>query len=241
MSRRPELLLTWKFDPEWTNSLPADNPVRGRANPLRIILDCLAAVKVEFVVARDVRSGWPRRLLGPQFAALNSLSGDVVPTGEREPVDHAAVSRPEDNDLSVKSGYLKWFSLVVWLGVLVNLYFAVPALFVPDFLISMLDLDEGFRTVWLRNAGLLIFIITAFHVLAAMHPVRYPAVGWMIIAGRLAAAIYWLIVVLDAWETSENPDAFLPFLIGDVAFGLISAVLLYFGLRQIGPVAQRKG
>ena len=55
------------------------------------------------------------------------------------------------------NAYLKWFSIVTWIGVPINLYFAVPALFVPEYLIDTLDLNKGFDTIWLRNAGLLIF------------------------------------------------------------------------------------
>lgn len=128
--------------------------------------------------------------------------------------------------------YLKWFSTVVWLGVPLNLYFAFPALFIPNYLIDTMDLTDGFKTVWLRNTGLLIFIITAYHILAAVSPSRYSAVGWMVVGGRLFAAIYWLIVTIDVWDTSDNPEAFIPFLVGDLVFGGISGVLLYLGLRQ---------
>ena len=127
---------------------------------------------------------------------------------------------------------MKWFSIVVWVGVPINLYFAFPALFAPNYLIDTMNLAEGFHTVWLRNAGLLIFIITAYHILAAVSPARYSAVGWMVVGGRLFAAVYWLIVVLDIWSTSDNPEAFIPFLVGDLVFGAVSGVLLYVGLRQ---------
>jgi hypothetical protein len=136
--------------------------------------------------------------------------------------------------------YLKWFSIVVWLGVPVNLYFAVPALFFPGYVVDTLDLEPGFFTVWLRNAGLLIFIITAYQILAAVAPSRYRAVAWMTIGGRLAAAIYWLVVSLDWLGTSNNPSGFLPFLIGDVLFGGVSGVLLYLGLRAEAAARQRQ-
>ena len=133
---------------------------------------------------------------------------------------------------SVSNPYLKWFSIVTWLGVPLNLYFAFPALFVPNYLIDTLDLAPGFETVWLRNAGLLIFIVTSYHILAAVAPARYPAVGWLVIGGRLAAAVYWLVVAMNWWETSGNPGAFVPFLVGDLAFGGVTAVLLYKGLQR---------
>ena len=131
------------------------------------------------------------------------------------------------------NAYLKWFSIVVWIGILVNLYFAVPALFVPEYLINTLDLEPDFNTVWLRNTGLLIFLISFYNVAAALAPARYPAIPWLVIGGRFLAAIYWLIVVLDVLHTSSNPGAFLPFLIGDLTFGTIKAILLYIGLRRL--------
>lgn len=49
--------------------------------------------------------------------------------------------------------HLKAFTILAWIGVAVNLAFAVPAFFAPDFLIDRLGIDEGFETVWLRNAA----------------------------------------------------------------------------------------
>jgi hypothetical protein len=127
------------------------------------------------------------------------------------------------------------FSIVAWIGLLPNLYFAFPAFFVPSYVVSTLGLEPDFDTVWLRNAGLLIFIISAYHILAAMAPARYTVVAWMVVGGRLAAAVYWLIVVLDVWSTSATPAVFLPFVIGDVFFGSIGGVLLYLAQRGESP------
>lgn len=143
-----------------------------------------------------------------------------------------SLSNFADKFLDTTNPYFKWFGIVTWVGIPLNLYFAFPAFFVPSYLVDTLELDPGFQTVWLRNAGLLIFIITSYHILAAMLPSRYPAVGWLVVGGRLAAAVYWLIVVLDWWDTSTNPGAFAPFLVGDLVFGGLSGVLLYFALRQ---------
>ena len=108
--------------------------------------------------------------------------------------------------MNKKKAYLKWFSIVVWIGIVPNLYFAIPAFFVPSFIVNTLGLADGFETVWLRNAGLLILIISLYHALAALKPATYPIVGWLIITGRLLAAVYWLIVVLSLWDTSSNPQ-----------------------------------
>jgi hypothetical protein len=90
-----------------------------------------------------------------------------------------------------------WASIVLWLGIPPNLYFAFPAFFAPEYgarRTSTLPLRE---TVWLRNAGLLIFIITAGHVVAAIDPERFEAVAWLTVGGRLAAGVYWLVVVFS--------------------------------------------
>ena len=130
------------------------------------------------------------------------------------------------------NGYLKWFSIITWVGLPINLYFAVPALFVPNYIVDTLNLPPGFDTVWLRNAGLLIFIVTTYQALAAYSPTRYPAIPWLVVGGRLAAAFYWLLVSLGVGNISSEPSSFVPFLIGDLSFGAVTGVLLFFGLRR---------
>jgi hypothetical protein len=131
---------------------------------------------------------------------------------------------------------LTWFRIVVAVGIPLNLYFVVPALFVPSYVVDQSDLRPGFETVWLRNAGLLVAIVTAYHVVAALAPQRYPAVAWLTVAGRLAAGCYWLFVVFSPSHVTSTPEAFWPFVIGDFAFGGVSGVLLYRGLRGGEPV-----
>ena len=128
--------------------------------------------------------------------------------------------------------YLRWFSIVVWIGIPLNLYFAFPAFFYPKYIVDTAGLEPGFETVWLRNAGLLIFIITAYHVVAAVAPARYPVVAWLTVAGRISAGFYWLYVCLGPEDVTSNPNGFWPFVIGDFLFGTVSGVLLYLGLQQ---------
>lgn len=91
-------------------------------------------------------------------------------------------------------GLWTWASVVIWIGIPPNLYFAAPALFAPGFIARRTGLRPGTETVWLRNAGLLILIITAYHVIAAIDPERFTVVAWGTVAGRLAAGVYWLVV-----------------------------------------------
>jgi hypothetical protein len=91
-------------------------------------------------------------------------------------------------------GHYDLAELVIWLGIPPNLYFAFPALFNPGFAVRKGYLRPGVETVWARNAGLLIFIITGYHVIAAIDAERFTIVAWGTVAGRLAAGVYWVIV-----------------------------------------------
>lgn len=91
-----------------------------------------------------------------------------------------------------------WASIVLWLGIPPNLYFAFPAFFFPGWGVKRSSTASHLaETVWLRNAGLLIFIITAGHVVAAIDPERFEAVAWLTVGGRLSAGVYWLVVVFS--------------------------------------------
>jgi hypothetical protein len=94
-------------------------------------------------------------------------------------------------------GHFRLAGLVILVGIPPNLYFAFPAFFNPAYAIKKGYLLPGSETVWLRNAGLLIFIITAGHVVAAIDAERFQAVAWLTVGGRLAAAVYWVVVVLS--------------------------------------------
>jgi hypothetical protein len=94
-------------------------------------------------------------------------------------------------------GWWGWASVVRWVGVPPNLYFAFPAFFNPPYAVKRTSFNSLRETVWLRNAGLLIFIITAGHIVAAIDPERFQAVAWLTVGGRFTAGVYWLIVVVS--------------------------------------------
>lgn len=98
-----------------------------------------------------------------------------------------------------------WASLVLWLGIPPNLYFAVPAFFFPNWGVRRTSSGSLAETVWLRNAGLLIFIITAGHVVAAVDPERFQAVAWLTVGGRLAAGVYWIVVAMSRPVSLDSP------------------------------------
>ena len=66
--------------------------------------------------------------------------------------------------------HAKWFSRLLWLGILVNLFFAMGALFFPRVLSSSLELGPLVPTVWMRNAGMLLVVLSGFYALVARDP-----------------------------------------------------------------------
>jgi len=129
--------------------------------------------------------------------------------------------------------YHQWFSRIVWVGIALNLSFALPALFSPDVIVNTLGIDPSFSTVWLRNAGLLLLIVCFFNVVAALDPIRHSAVAWIVVAGRLIAGTFFLeIFFFDGLESADQPNALVPFFLVDLSFGTITGVLLNLGLPE---------
>ena len=132
--------------------------------------------------------------------------------------------------------YLKWYSRIVWIGIALNLSFALPALFSPDVIVNTIGVDPNFSTLWLRNAGLLLIIVCFFNVVAARDPERHSTVAWLVVAGRLMAGTFFLeIFIFNSLNSADRPNALVPFFATDLTFGTVKAVLLYLGL----PPAKR--
>lgn len=132
------------------------------------------------------------------------------------------------------NAYTKGFSIAVWVGIVANALFWVPALVHPDTIINVLDIDEDFYTIWLRNVGMLLILVGLFNAAAALAPARYPLVSWLVVVARLIAASFFLEVYLfNSLHSSDNSDVFLWFFIVDGTFGIVKGILLYLGLRQL--------
>jgi hypothetical protein len=116
----------------------------------------------------------------------------------------------------------QWVSLVVWIGILVNLLFAVPALFRPEAALAFLGLGPATPLVWLRWSGLLLAMLSMLYVPAALDPDRYRTIAWLATAVRFAGAAFFLGQII----TRHLPGAFLPMGATDLGFGVLQALLL---------------
>src|SRR5690349_7363424 len=85
----------------------------------------------------------------------------------------------------------KWFSGVVWIGIVFNLFFIALQVFAPDFVNVAVGLAPGFPTVWNRAHGMMVLALTILYIPAAVNPLRYPGYSWLLVVSRLAASAFW--------------------------------------------------
>ena len=131
------------------------------------------------------------------------------------------------------NAHLKWFRRVVWFGIVGNMSFALTALYAPSKLLRLMGLRRIEATVWLRNVGMLLVLVSLFNAGAAAAPTRYPLYSWLVPIARLIAASFFLRVSLfNPHRSSERPRAFIPLFLFDFTMGIICSILLRRGLGR---------
>lgn len=118
-----------------------------------------------------------------------------------------------------------WFIRSIWLGIVVNLTFAIPALFFPKVFSAWLGLGEVVPTIWLQNAGLLLVLLCCFYALVARNPLAVLPFSYMTVAARFMAACFWLVLVLTG-----HPMVLIEFLCTDFLIGVLQGILLWRSL-----------
>jgi hypothetical protein len=139
----------------------------------------------------------------------------VAPTASRT----AATAKP-----------LLWFRITVGLGLVVNLLFALPALFAPRFLESLLSVGNTNTPGWLQNVGILLVIISTMYIPAMRDPFRYLFISYLLIAGRFSAGVLFLCGLLFM----NYPSGFWTLSINDLILSPIQAIIFYSLLKAAG-------
>jgi hypothetical protein len=124
--------------------------------------------------------------------------------------------------------YAVWFSRIVWLGILANFALAIPALFLPEQMLTMMSLPAASPTMWPSFAALLLILLSLFYIPAALRPLYYPLVSWLTVLARLAGVIFFCIFNRD----------YLMFGLFDGMFLVPEGILLVLALRQAQIVPQ---
>lgn len=126
---------------------------------------------------------------------------------------------------------LNWFRVSVELGLLLNLGFALPALFAPRFVETLASYGESNTLYWLQNVGILLIIVTAMYVPVIRDPFRYLYVTVLVVAGRFAAGTLFLFGLLFL----DYPDGFGVLAGTDLVLSTIQALLLHRMLNDGDP------
>src|SRR6266487_4023908 len=145
------------------------------------------------------------------------------------------------------NSYVKWYQRAVWFGISYNMAFAFFALYRPATLQRLMRLQLLDATVWLRNVGMLLVLVSMFNAGAALDPTRYALYSYSVAAARLIAGFFFFRVsYFNPHRSSENPRAFLPLFVFDTTMGVLCGTLLHLGLRggrnqSLLEVASRRG
>lgn len=126
---------------------------------------------------------------------------------------------------------LKWFRVTIGVGFVVNLLFALLALFAPRLLEGVLNVGPTNTPHWLQNAGILLLIISMMYIPVIKDPFRYLFITYLAVAARFAAGILFLAGLLFM----NYPDGMATLSANDLILSSIQAVLLYFTLRAGDP------
>lgn len=125
--------------------------------------------------------------------------------------------------------YELWFGRFIWLGILANLLFAIPAIADPPALVSLLDIDTpafSGEHIWLRNVGMLLIGLCVFYAGVGREPLKSRGFAVRAVVVRFLAATFWFWMVLSV----AVADVFWYFAAVD---GLLALVQAYFLARAL--------
>ncbi|MDM9584534.1 MULTISPECIES: hypothetical protein [unclassified Nostoc] len=127
------------------------------------------------------------------------------------------------------NNYAKWFSRVTWVGIIVNMLFVIPSCFFPELMLTFLKMHIPEPIIWVRAAGMLLFIISAFYIPGALDPYRYQATAWIsIFPSRAFGSTFFICAVLFFGQDK----GFLSIAFVDLFFGLAELILLTLAMRS---------
>ena len=127
----------------------------------------------------------------------------------------------------------KWFHVATIIGVLINILgMALPFIFAPQWFLDWLHLPGGGGSViWMRQAGLLLLLISILYLPGGRDPFRYHLNAKFSILVRMTIGLYWLWLVYGDGQTRS----FLRFGILDTTYAILSAWLYWRVIREETP------
>jgi hypothetical protein len=119
--------------------------------------------------------------------------------------------------------YKEWFRRVLIAGAIVNLTLALPSIVAPDVVLAIIRQRPCGDLVWGRFAALLVVLVTLTDIPAAINPLRYRALAWLVVFNRGAGVVFFMLFCRE----------YLLFGLLDLTFGALSLPLLYLLERRV--------
>jgi hypothetical protein len=132
--------------------------------------------------------------------------------------------------------FVKWFNIATFIGVLINIFgMALPFIFAPQWYLDLFGLPGGGGSViWMRQAGLLLFLISILYVSGGRDPIRYSLNAKFAVLVRMTIGSYWLWLVFVEGQTRS----FLIFGIVDWVYAIFNGILLWLVIKNTETVDQ---
>ena len=88
-------------------------------------------------------------------------------------------------------------TLVVWIGILLNLAYCVPLLLAPEWTLSFFGIPQETTTFWPRLVGGLLILISVFYVPMTVDLDRHRVFAWLsILPSRTFGATFLFVAVI---------------------------------------------
>ena len=124
----------------------------------------------------------------------------------------------------------KWFSRVVWVGIVCNLALALPTLVAPEQTMTLTGMPPATPLLWPQFSALLLILLSIFYIPAALDFARYRITAWCTVGARLAGVIFFV---------GFQPPTYRVLGYFDLVFFIPEAVLLTLAFRQLeAPLSQ---
>lgn len=160
--------------------------------------------------------GW--QMSGGQSAAMDVSVTEARPTA----------AQPSSGKVDLQRAFgLRWFQRSVVFGFVINMLFAIPAVFAPRFLETLLRVNVTNTPEWLQNVGVLLMIISVMYIPAIKDPFRYLFNAYLLVAGRFSAGVLFLSGLLFM----NYPSGFVTLAASDLVLSPLQAFFLYKLLR----------
>ena len=134
------------------------------------------------------------------------------------------VSRPQSalRPSRVSATAVRWFKIVMWLGIAANIVCAVISIGWTDTVLNLLHLEPAHPLVWPRFAAFLLNLLSIFYIPSAIDPLRHRYSAIVAILCRFAGVAFFAIV----------GGKYLVFGLFDFSFGLPQAILWLVASRS---------